>query len=261
MRIREIKAEHSTFVYKEKLLIQLLLLFILLFFSCSVRTSQLQAVQYIYSYPVNYYKEGGITKVYSLNDTIAIFYSNDYVLYRLAPTVDFETGQNIEGSEKWFIYKQGSPYGHLLSSIQDTTSGTDLRVDSFVAKNVPKGKDFELPPDSLYRLVKSDKHEKKGQLCERYALVKKQNEMLFDSIYYFYSSKLKNINFSFSKVLDKQKGMKLQKAVFIYNEGFSPTPNTVLPKRKFLFEIKEHLPVNMQEVTRLIERIRTFKYK
>ena len=69
---------------------------------------------------------------------------------------------------------------------------------------------------------------------------------------------MKNVEYSFSKKLDSLKHMKLFRIRFLIKEKYSPTYKLTLPKREFLFEIKEVAVDNPKEILDLFEK---FKYR
>jgi hypothetical protein len=217
-------------------------------------TNDLKSVEYIYKYPVSFYKEKGKVKIYSLTDTISIFYYGNYVLYQLSPTVKFETGEKIRGTEPYFIFNKKNHFGFLYPSMKNPNHGAKLSVDSFLINRGMKGKDFDIPPDSLWSLHAVVKDKSQDFILEKYGTIKPVDETNFDSIYYYYTRKIKNTEFSFSRKLDSIKRMKLYKVRLIFNEKFSPADKILLPKREFLFEIRDKTVSNPKEIIGFIQR-------
>lgn len=236
----------------------LLLFFIFLgSFTCS-KNYKLRSVGLFYSYPLSSYKEKDTVKIYNFKDTIFIFYYSDYILYRLSPTVKFETGEKINGTEPYFIYNKKGNSGFLFSSLKDSSQGIKFPVDSFLANRGMRSKDFDVPPDSLWFLAEVVKDKEKS-VIEKYAVVKPGNETSIDSIYYYYAKNKNDIKYTFSKKLDSIKMMKLFKIRMLYNSKFSTANKITLPKREIFFEIRDEIVSNPEEIISFIDKFEKSK--
>ena len=220
--------------------------------SCEVstNTNSIKKVEFIFSYPLIQITEGKIF-FSNLKDTICIFYYHNYILYRLPTRKSFETGENIAGTERYFLYKKNDVYGLFFKTKNDMI-GTKAPVDSFLVNDGMQGMDFERPSDSLWKFIGQVKD--KGIVLEKYAALKQGSEVSLDSIYYYYSKKLENVEYSFSKHLDSLANMKLFKVRLLINQKYSPRYNLTLPKREFLFEIKETPVSNTENLIQIFER-------
>jgi hypothetical protein len=222
--------------------------------SCFVNSSLVQAIQCTSQYPVNQYEEGGEIKIHYIRDTIALFYINEYILYRLPAVVDFKTGQNVTGTEPFFVYKRGANRGRLYTSLNDSSKGSRINIDTFILQNVRKIKDVDTPPDSLWSLTEEREIDNEDLRVEKFSLIKKSNELLFDSVLFYYSRSMRNIEFSLSPKLDKEKKSKLCQVFLVYNEGYSPSQKRNLPKHEFRFGIERILPGKTDYLRELIEK-------
>ena len=92
------------------------------------------------------------------------------------------------------------------------------------------------------------KKDKDGIVIEKYGMMKQGDEMSIDTIYYYYSKKMNNIEYSFSKKLDSISRKKLFKVRLLYNSKFSSSNKSVLPKREISFEIREVTPPDPKDV-------------
>lgn len=220
--------------------------------TCSQNPS-LKCFSLCFSLPISTYKENDEVKNHNLTDTILIFYYSDLLVYRLLPTAKWETGENIKGTEPYFIYNKRDSFGILFNSITDSSYGANYRVDSLLFNRGFKGKDLDIPADSLWSLVEVKKDNEDVSI-QKYALLKQGDETSIDSIYYYYSKKMKNIEYSFSKKLDSISGMKLFKTRLVFNSKFSRAQNFITPKREISFEIREEKPPNAKEILSLIKR-------
>ena len=222
------------------------------FKSCNTSTNNtsIQGVELTFSYPFIQITKGNLN--YSnLKDTISIFYYNNYVLYRLPPTKRFETDENIPGTEPHFLYKKDGVYGLFFKTKMDTL-GTRISVDSFLVKEGIRGRDFQLPSDSLWKFTGRIKD--KSIVLEKYAILKQVSEISLDSIYYYYSKNMEDVEFSFSPHLDSLAGMKLFRIRLLINQKYSPTYNLTFPKREFRFEIKEVPVSDTKDLIQIFER-------
>lgn len=226
-------------------------------FTCSEK-KDLKCVSLWFSAPVNIYKKNDETKIALLKDTISIFYYSDYMVYRLLPTAKWETGENIKGTEPYFIYKKGDSCGILFNSLTDSSYGIVCRMDSFLFNRALRGKDLEIPVDTLWSITEVKK-ENAGILIEKYGPKREGDEASVDSIYYYYSKRMNKVQYSFSKKLDSIRGMKLFKFRLIFNSKFSKSHNYVLPKREISFEIREEVPPDDKEILSLIKKYRSIK--
>jgi len=223
-------------------------------YTCS-KKNNLKCLGLCFNYPLSTYKENDKIKIYTLKDTLLIFYYSDYILYRLSPTIRFETGEKLRGTEPYFAYNKRDDFGFLFTSLNDSSKGTKYPVDSFLAARGLRGKDFDNPIDSLWTLTEVIK-DKEVMLLEKYGSLKQGDETTIDSIYYYYSKDMNRIEYSFSKKLDSIKAMKLFKARFLYNERVSTSNEIILPKRELSFELIEESAPNPQKVIEFIKNLR-----
>lgn len=226
-----------------------------------VKTPILKAIEITSSMPVTYAKDG--TRFYYITDTMFKISYEAFTVLKLTPVVQFETGKNIKGSEPYFIYENGATYGYYFKTINDTSQGKKMLVDSFLTTYLRTSDADITPPDSIWALHETIKNPQDGSLLEKYNVVgkyaelKPENEWVFDSIYYYYSKKLNNIDYTFSKALDSARGMKLYKIRGIYNSKFSPTVKLTLPKREIQRAFREVTLEDPGSVLAFIERFKT----
>ncbi|MEP7251373.1 MAG: hypothetical protein ABI683_03310 [Ginsengibacter sp.] len=202
--------------------------------------------------PVGLFEDHGEKKIYNITDTTGIFYFNNYILYRLPPTQVFETGENVKNSEQYFIYNNEDEKGILFDSLKEHCSTKQFSVDSFLFARGGRGKDFDIPVDTVWKLAETFQNTE--FVIEKYALIKQSNEFYYDSIYYYYSKNITPIDFSFSRKLDSIKGMKLQKIRLLYNENYSFSQSKIIPKREFSFEFKIMPTNNSNEIFNFFRR-------
>ena len=232
--------------------------FLLFISSTCSQQKDLKCVSLCISAPVNIYKENDEIRIALLKDTILVFYYSDYLVYRLLPTAKWETGEKIKGTEPYFIYNKRDSCGILFNSLTDSSYIITCRIDSFLFNRAFRGKDLDIPVDSLWSVMEVKK-ENDGILIEKYGSTKQGNEMSVDFIYYYYSKKMNKVQYSFSKKLDSISGMKLFKFRLIFNSKFSKSHNDVLPKREISCEIREEAPPDVKEILSLIKKYRSIK--
>jgi len=252
------KKKINPIIIKAALIAALMISFLLFIsFTCSQK-KDLKCVSLYFSAPANIYKENDEIKVPISKDTVLIYHYSDYFVYRLTPTAIWETGENIKGTEPYFIYNKKDSFGILFNSLTDSSYGIACRIDSFLFNRAFRGKDLDIPVDSVWSMTEVKKGDS-GILIEKYGLTKQGDEMSVDSIYYYYSKKMNKVGYSFSKKLDSISGMKLFKFRLLLNSKFSKTYNGVLPNREISFEIREIDPPDVKEILSLIKKYQSIK--
>lgn len=201
-------------------------------------------IELIVNYPILKPETGQLT---NLTDTIPIFYLDNFTLYKLPFTKSIENENGILSVEKayaYFIHKTKSTCGIWFNSLRDSNNGVLLPVDSVLKKRAYLT-DFGILVDSMnkkYSLFENMIY------LEKYVFRKKATEMSFDSVYLYYNKHLNEIQYSFSPKLDSVRKLKLFKIRLLYNEANSPLYSFLLPKREFLFEIREPERANQNDV-------------
>src|SRR6187399_935406 len=160
--------------------VTLMISFLLFNSSTCSQKKDLKCVSLSFSAPVNIYKENDEIKISILKDTILVFYYSDYLVYRLLPTANWETGKNIKGTEPYLIYNKQDSCGILFNSSTDSSYIITCRIDSFLFNRALRGKDLDIPADSLWSIMEVKK-ENGGILIEKYGSTKQGDEMSVDS--------------------------------------------------------------------------------
>ncbi|RYY97325.1 MAG: hypothetical protein EOO11_11205 [Chitinophagaceae bacterium] len=219
------------------------------------RPGTLQEFQFVRNFPVRAYKEQDSVRILNFRDTTSIVYMDAYALYRLPAVTQFETNQSIRGTEAYLLMRRGAGTGRFFSSGADASPGVVVNVDSFLRKKGLQGEDFDVPADSAWQLVATTAGDRPDEVLEKYAYTRPPTETVFDSIYYYYSKRPPAVDFSFSKKLDRAKRMKLSRVRFLYNERYSTQEQFMVPKREFLFDLREVEPGNPEDTRRLLRRL------
>jgi hypothetical protein len=204
-------------------------------------------------------------KLLDLIDTLNIFYNGDIIIYAVPHsretsnlTFDKKGNQNNEKLLKretlytYFIYKKNDSLGFKYDSISDSRK-KEFAVDSFLNLKAFRNAVFYSKNDSLIETIS-----KAGSniLIEKYIPKIKYDESYNDTTYFYFTDKLTNIDYSFSRELDSIKNLKLVKVRFIFN----PVPKGLypfgIPRRELLFEIKEVSLNNPDEILNLFTKFK-----
>jgi hypothetical protein len=220
------------------------------------KKQDLYAIRFIESFPANIYMEDGQSKVYCFQDTIITFYYQNFKVYRLSETRQWETDEIIPGTERYFFYEKGTKFVYQFNSFKDTIAKRDELVDSFIWKNRLIDEKFVKLDTPFWKFLKSDTIDQGQTFIEKYIPSAKPDETCFDSIYYYFANIYDDVDFTMSTSLDSSHGMKLYKARLMFNAYYSQTQKREIPKREFLFKIDIADIKNHKEVVDFFERIK-----
>ena len=189
-------------------------------------------------------------KVLTQKDSTSIFYGGNYAIYEV-PTyyrssnirsdkqtkITSETDIKEEIKYKYIIRNKHNPYGYCYDSLAAKTHGKKILIDTFLNKTIAANVPFyNKVNDTLVSYI----HNINGDLIERHICKKRFDSSYPDSLYYHFSNKLRDVNFSFSNELDSTRKMKLFKVEFIFSPTTDPQNGTVIPRRALSFEIKRN---------------------
>ncbi|MEO7308768.1 MAG: hypothetical protein ABIX01_00105 [Chitinophagaceae bacterium] len=234
-----------------------LMLLLTILTGCSFTNSQPAIVKkmiLVVNYPNNVLIKKKLTND-NILDTIFIYNSNGFTIYKLPPHQVLETYQRLYGTEPIFIFKKGSKNGCLLGSILDASAGRQLPVDSILAANAFADVKFVVnPTDSLVETIDNGHS---GQFIEKFVPRADAPKDYFDSVFHYYSKSYTSLDYTFSPILDSIKGMKLYRIRLMYNEKYSEKYKITLPKREYLFNI-EPLDITQSDdkIKRLFEQVK-----
>jgi hypothetical protein len=196
---------------------------------------ELESVELITGFPVSTFAEGGKTMVFSARDTLTLYFYKQYVLYELRGLSNFSNDAGIKGTETFFVYKRGRKTGLFFSSISHWQNGSTIPVDSFLFTRGKKGRDFEPPPDSSWKLF--SRRMQTARVSEWWVPRHEAGENDLDSINLIFDKGYNHIPYSFSAKMDSIYKMKLIKARLIYASKRQATDGKVVPEHEFLFEL------------------------
>lgn len=210
------------------------------------------------------YSDGRIEKQVTKHK---IGYYEDYVLYKIG-TIIFsvkttqangnihnEARQTNDTSYKYFIIKKDRNIGIVYDSLR-AGNKQHFKLDSLkidLGINSENLEVYGVPlgiPSRVKKNAKSNKIE-----FEEYQSKKLKNDA--DTIFRFYDDKLKKFDFSFSPLLDKEKGTKLVKSHFIYLYGKKTNSKIAYKTRTDFVDFIEEVKVNYSEdLINLFERFK-----
>ncbi|MEO6732314.1 MAG: hypothetical protein ABIN01_13940 [Ferruginibacter sp.] len=179
-------------------------------------SSDLLEVKLVLSYP-SVTQEN---KFFIARDSQYMIYYQDFTLYRFPYKKTFTSNTanpngkveskitNMENRFQCFLYKKGGKFGYAFDSL-NITDAKRYKIDSFLMDRLSI--DENMISNSSDSLI--SKNPDKSE--ETYLRKKKINQWDADTIKLVYSHQFKNIDFSFSKIIDSVKGKKLIKVTLI----------------------------------------------
>lgn len=175
----------------------------------------------------------------NVTDKLIIYTKNDLTVYAFPYHYSIDDGNKLIFEEikfKYFMFKKNELFGYYFDSLK-SQNPRKMNVDSLLNEKAFKANNFyDSINDSL--IIKIKKQEN-IPLIEKYIPKIRYDFSYPDTTIFYYSNKLKNLNYSFSKDLEKKNNHKISKVRMIYNEYFEEQYRMELPKREFLFELKE----------------------
>lgn len=204
--------------------------------SAETGDSPTTGIEVISHYPVMQKQNNGVN-LYPLDDTLKIIYQQGYELYCLSGTRVFETGEKVEGTERYFLHQEQDAFGYLFTASEPGLR-TILTIDSFMNRYA-LGK-MVAGPGQWDSLVFSDKDRGKDQFSETYIKRAGAPEGYFDSVQLVFDKKFyPKVRFSLSPKLDSMRTARLTSLRLIFKAGYSPLYQANLPYREFAFTIRE----------------------
>jgi hypothetical protein len=207
-------------------------------------------------------------KLFSISDSIDIFFHDDYAVYQLPHryfyykgTMDKELNIIDDKLDRTYvkyyyvICKNKQPYGFMFDSIT-AVKPKKTNIDTFLKTSLCK--DFAYYVKNKVKLVDSTVSNDKNILIEKRIPVKMENESFPDSIYYYYDKRFKWLNYSLSPELDSLTKSKLIKVRVIYlpwpkgEKRYGKTYPINIPRREYRFELKKIQPES-KELSNFIE--------
>ncbi|WP_316769579.1 hypothetical protein [Pedobacter frigiditerrae] len=255
----------------KKMTIKILaLLFTMPFFcSCiSIKQEQedISCIELSYSIPI--YK-AGTTELIQLNDTLLIYYKQKNILIRefyksttynnkairngeFVISNDEQTILNTNKKIRNYLFTKNSYKGLRYDSIS-SNNFIVFDIDSLLKKKTFKGSKLYDSTNDI--LVERKKDNKTGAVFEKYIPRVKFDASYNDTTYFVFAPKFKSINYSLSQEADSLRKMKLVAVKLSYNAKPRTANNLKeVPKRDFLFKIRELKIANPKEILSLFEK-------
>ena len=176
--------------------------------------------------------------IFSEKKTFSIYYLGKYRVYEF-PAYSIDNKGKISNSinNGYFIHEYGEKYGKLYP-IYDTQGSKQL-VDSVLRLRAFQGNDIffehvdttfigkKLLPNGIVKEISVPK------------LIKDRTYP--DTVYHYYSDKLVDIEYSFSKKIDHIKQSKFFKCKGVFNSQQYQGDTIKLPRREFLVEMRKDI--------------------
>jgi len=195
-----------------------------------------KSLNLIINYPLIIYQNDKV-KYSDLLDTITIYYVNECIIYKLPPIKSFQDNKSIPNSEPFFIYRKNSKIGTLYDSINKVSKGMIVNVDSFLLNRASTGLKIDFSNSSWYRFESIGDH---NHLLEKYVPHEPSKDPdSIDSAFFYYTDKLKDYDYSFSRKNDSIRNMKMYRIRLLYNSKIFNRRNMYLPKREIFYEIQK----------------------
>lgn len=192
------------------------------------------------------------TNTYSFSTSVFISYYGDYRLYEL-PYNKSEEMDNVllfdSVKYDYFVHNINERYGCFLKDLNDSFK-IRYRTDSILLRTYNGGKKYEADFMAEVKIIKSDTiFPNQQEQIYKYVL----NDKVYDSVYLYYDTRLKNIDFSFSVYRDSITNSKLYKTRWFLK---NPKTASYIPKNFYenVGEVKLAPATNMQVLIKLIER-------
>jgi hypothetical protein len=187
-----------------------------------------------------------------LNGSNNIFYYDNIIMTQIPVHFDSYDSNKLvkeETKNSFFVYEKNNTYGLYYTDFSEEKK-KKLPIDS-VNDGVLKADLYEYFKTNALQLISSRRNRELGILEEIYIGKLKYAK---DTAIFYFSDRLKDFDFSFSKKLDSLKKLKLFKFRYVSDEEILEEYKVTLPKREVNFEIKE-IPVdNPKEIMSYFER-------
>jgi len=195
--------------------------------------------------------------------TYDVYLYNDLEMYKLNYRFDSMVNNELvfqEYRDYYFVSHRDSAYGYQYLIKPDKALFNNVR---YKKDSLLKFKRFEsdiydtllnVKPDSVYR-----KKEEIVKIYKNPPTVDTVQQVEKFDLYFYYTKKLKDIQETFSKKMDNEKGMKLVKIVVKASGGFYKEFNMTFPPREHFLEMKEIVIENRDEVLKYFKRYKEEK--
>jgi len=185
-------------------------------------------------------------------DSIGIVYYKNHILYEFQEVFTLQNDTGIVKKEvqyRYLLFDKKDFYGYYYDSINAINS-RKVAVDSFLNKRAFGGQSiFSKSKDVL---ICSNKNQGGYKLVEKYKPKVKEDTSYPDTLIVYYTNKMKEVEHTLSKDLDKDKSMKVKKIRALYNPQIIKSIS--VPSYEIMFELKEDTDTNLERYKHFIEK-------
>ncbi|MBE9665192.1 hypothetical protein [Mucilaginibacter boryungensis] len=209
-------------------------------------------------------------KLFTITDSLTICYCNNYTVYKLPYVTttmkaktnkngDYALQQTSENSIKYnfVIHSSDNRYAYWFDSL---SSERPRRINFDSLLNFRAYGNFPFFQKAKDTLLKTEFNSSANILIKKYIPKIRVDDSYPDTMYYYFKSGFKGVKYSFSKDLDIYPQFKLFKVEFITNKVPKGNKGMDIPKRKFLFEVKE-TKIDTTSLIKLVEKFETMEKK
>jgi hypothetical protein len=193
----------------------------------------------------------------NVTDSFFVFYFKNFILYRTTYKRTWENLTRIESIEvkfHHFVHERNSDFGFYYDSLKQILP-KKIPVDSFLKLKAFKGFNFyDNVNDSLIQKVNLPN----GGIVETYLPRVRYDQSYGDTTYLYYTPKLKDVEYSFSKELDTSRNLKVYKVRIVYNSQFYTGYSFKFPRREYLFELGAFEVKDADQIPYLFEQFERY---
>lgn len=212
------------------------------FSSCTKKANQnIQGVKVTYSIPI--IRPDGV--VIENKNFFNIYYFDSLIMYQFRAALDSSRNDSLISigyRDNYFVISKDSKYGYSYDPFNDQRDNKLLLTDSMLNKHALQNFRFHLI-NSTKRITS---HFDSGNQILKEVFVSHEVPNNKDTVCFYYTNKLKDVNFSFSKELDSIKNMKLYKIRLINGKRYYEEQKISIPERETTFELIK-IPVRNSE--------------
>ncbi|QEC51914.1 hypothetical protein EDD80_11544 [Anseongella ginsenosidimutans] len=172
----------------------------------------------------------------NISDSIFLFYDKDKMVYKLPHTESvhyYDRPSSWKTRYSYLSHLKGADYGLFFDSL-GANSGKRLNVDSLLKEKIS----YRIVLDD-YSLVETVKLSDQGVMIEKYGSQITNHLAYPDTALLYYTTGLKDVDYSISDSLDHAKGQKLFKVRFVSNSQYYQDHPLKMPRREISLELKE----------------------
>lgn len=196
-----------------------------------------------------------------MDDSISIIRNNKTTIYRLPSYHSVSIASlNKEGdviSEElkttlvfsYFLHKEKEISGLMYDSVNAGTYSEKLLVDSVLSKHAFKG-GFNCLDNNKKKIAVVEE----GDYSIETYIPAIKNSSSYDTTYLYFSKELKDLKYSFSPELDRERHAKLFRIKHVRNPVMSAEGKTLVPRIEYLFDLKRMKVGNEKPLKNLVNR-------